>query len=126
MYADGMTDSLKAGLSHQYGLLLNPAESEWPVKVHTMADMLSLPLDYTLISAVSEDLNNAHWPVRLMALYLLAEDPESGFDKVLDWVAKKDSNEYVRNMAILLNMSVTGELSLNPASAIKAFDEPIR
>ncbi len=125
MYANGMMDSLKAGLSHEYGLLLNPAESEWPVKVHTMADMFSLPLDYVLISAVSENLNNVHWPVRLMALYLLAEKPESGFEKVLDWVAKKDSNEYVRNMAILLSMSVPGELSLNPAPAIKAFDEPI-
>jgi hypothetical protein len=124
MYANGMMDSLKAGLSHEYGLLLNPAESEWPVKVHTMADMLSLPLDYTLISAVSEDLNNAHWPVRLMALYLLAENPESGFEKVLDWVAQRDLNEYVRNMAILLNKSAPVGLSMNRAQ-IKAFDEPI-
>ncbi len=125
MYVNGMTDSLKAGLSHQYGLLLNPAESEWPVKVHTMADMLSLPLDYTLISAVSEDLNNAHWPVRLMALYLLAENPESGFEKVLDWVAQKDLNEYVRNMAILLSKSAPLGFSLNPVPVIKASYEPI-
>ena len=126
MYGDGMTDSLKTGLSHEYGLLLNPAESEWPVKVHTMADMISLPLDYELISAVSVNLSNSRWPVRLMALYLLGENPESGFEKVLDWVANNDSNNYVRDMAILLSRSMPGGLSLNPASAIKTFDEPIR
>jgi len=124
MYADGMADSLKAGLSHEYGLLLNPAESEWPVKVHTMADMISFPLDYELMSAVSENLNNSRWPVRLMAVYLLANNPESGFEKVLDWVAKNDVNKSVRDMAILLSRSVPGGLPLNPASAINTFNEP--
>ena len=110
MYADGMMDLLKTGLSHEYGLLLNPVESEWVVKVHTMADMHSLPLDYKLMSAVSENLNNAQWPVRLMALYLLAENQESGFEKVLDWVAKNDLNKSVRDMAILLSRSLPGKL----------------
>jgi tetratricopeptide (TPR) repeat protein len=121
MYAEGMTDLLKTGLTHEYGLLLNPSESLWPVKLYTMAYMRSLPLDYGLISAVSENLNNAQWPVRLMALYLLAENPEGGFEKVLDWVAKNDLNNYVRDMAILLNSSRSGQMLLNPTSAIKNF-----
>lgn len=126
MYADGMADLLKTGLTHEYGLLLNPAESQWPVKVHTMAYMRSLPLDYSLISAVSENLNDVHWPVRLMALYLLAENPESGFEKVLDWIAKNDLNKSVRDMAVLLNRSMPGGLLLNPAATIDTFNEQIR
>ena len=110
MYADGMGDLLRSGLSHEYGLLLNPAENEWIVKVHTMADMISLPLDYTLMSAVAENLNNPQWPVRLMAVYLLAENPESGFDKVLEWTAQNDVNKSVREMAVVISGSSFGNL----------------
>ena len=126
MYAEGMMDLLKTGLSHEYGLLRNPSQAEWVVKVHTMADMLSLPLDYTLISAVAENLYNTQWPVRLMAVYLLARNPESGFEKVLDGVAQKDLNNFVREMAILLRRPVPGTLSPNPGSARETFNEPIR
>jgi hypothetical protein len=105
MYTNGMVDLLKTGLAHQYGLLLNPAESDWIVKVYTMADMISLPLDYTLTKAVSENLNNPQWPVRLAAVYLLAKNPDGGFNKVLDWLAQNDANNYVRDMAVSLNES---------------------
>ena len=110
MYAEGMRDLLRSGLSHEYGLLLNPAENEWIVKIHTMADMISLPLDITLMSAVAENLNNPQWPVRLMAVYLLAGNPESGFDKVLEWVAQKDVNKYVREMAVVISGTSSGNL----------------
>lgn len=112
MSAEGMTNLLQTGLAHQYGLLINPAESDWIVKVYTMADLISLPLDYTLIRAVSENLNDTRWQVRLAAVYLLAKNPDGGFNKVLDWLAQNDTNNYVRDMAISLRESSLGRSSI--------------
>ncbi|MBA7669772.1 hypothetical protein ES703_77906 [subsurface metagenome] len=67
-----------------------------------MAEMLSLPLDYELISAVAKNLNNTNWPVRMMAVYLLSKNADRNFDNVLDWTAKNDSSKFVRDMAIAL------------------------
>ncbi|MEA3227059.1 MAG: hypothetical protein U9Q07_14000, partial [Planctomycetota bacterium] len=67
MSADWVTDLLRNALLHESALLRNPADSEWLVKVHTMADMLSLPLDFKLTDAVAENLYDAKWPVRTMA-----------------------------------------------------------
>jgi len=100
MYADWMPDLLKSALAH------NLADDDWTVRVHTMAGMLSLPLDYELVSAVAENLDDTHWPVRLMAVYLLAKAQGDNFRKVLDWTAKYDSSELVRDMAIALGASV--------------------
>jgi len=97
MYADWMEPLLRSALSE---LLRNPANDQWVVKVHTMAEMLSLPLDYELISAAAKNLNDTNWPVRMMAVYLLTTTTDSNFDKVLDWTAKNDSNKLVRDMAI--------------------------
>jgi tetratricopeptide (TPR) repeat protein len=102
MYADWMTPLLKSALSHKSGLLLNSAEDEWVVKVHTMADMLSLPMDHELISAVAENMNHTKWPVRLMAIYLLNTIPDNQFNQVLSWTAKNDPSKAVRDMAIVL------------------------
>jgi hypothetical protein len=96
MDADWMGDMLKSAL------LYNLDDDDWVVKVHTMAGMLSLPLDYELIGAVAKNLNDSHWPVRMMAVYLLAKNRTSNFGKVLDWTAKYDSNKFVRDMAIAL------------------------
>jgi len=100
--ADWMEPLLRNALLHESGLLHNPANGDWVVKVHTMAEMLSLPLDYELISAVAKNLNNTNWPVRMMAVYLLSKNADRNFDKVLDWTAKNDSSELVRDMAITL------------------------
>ncbi len=100
--ADWMGPLLRSALLHKSGLLHNPANGQWVVKVHTMAEMLSLPLDYELISAVAKNLNNTNWPVRMMAVYLLSKNADRNFDKVLDWTAKNDSSELVRDMAIAL------------------------
>ena len=108
MYADWMTSLLRSALSHKSGLLLNPADDEWVVKVNTMADMLSLPLDNELISAVAENMNNTKWPVRLMAIYLLTTIPDSKFNQVLDWTAKNDPSKTVRDMAIVLGRDMSG------------------
>jgi len=96
MYADWMPTVLKSALVH------NLADDNWIVKVYTMAAIFSLPLDYELINAVSENMDDTHWPVRLMTIYLLAKNQDSGFDKVLNYSAKYDQNELVRDMAIAL------------------------
>jgi hypothetical protein len=108
MYADWMPELLKSALVH------NLASDDWVAKVHTMAAMLSLPLDYQLINALAENLNDTHWPSRLMALYLLAKKQDASFNKVLDWTAEYDSNPLVRDMAIALGAAKpqnTDELS---------------
>ena len=101
-FADWMEPLLRSALLHESGLLHNPANGQWVVKVHTMAEMLSLPLDYELISAVAKNLNNTNWPVRMMAVYLLSKNADRNFDKVMDWTAKNDSSKLVRDMAIAL------------------------
>jgi hypothetical protein len=78
------------------------ADDDWTVKVHTMAPMVWLSLDYELISVLAENLSDTHWPVRLMTVFLLAKSQGNNFRKVLDSTAKYDSNEYVRQMAIAL------------------------
>ncbi|MEK7995246.1 MAG: hypothetical protein AAB403_15690, partial [Planctomycetota bacterium] len=108
MYADSMVPLLRSALLHELGLLRNPAENEWPVKVHTMAQMLSLPLDHTLVSAAAENLTNGKWPVRMMAIYLLDKSQQGEFDKVLQWIMKNDPNQQVREMAMALQGAVPG------------------
>jgi len=108
MYDDRMVPLLRSSLLHESGLLLNPAQSEWAVKVHTMADMLSLPLDQPLLSAAAENLNRTQWPVRMMALYLLAKAQQDGFDKVLQWIMKNDPSQHVRDMALALSAAPAG------------------
>ena len=100
MYADWMPAMLKSALVH------NLTDDDWVVKVHTMSEMLSLPLDYELINAVAENLNDTHWPARMMAIYLLTKEQDSNFYKVLDWSAKYDSSKLVRDMAIALGGAV--------------------
>lgn len=125
-YADWMPDLLKSALLHESGLLLNPADGEWVVKVYTMAEMLSLPLDHELTGAVAENLNSANWPVRMMAIYLLAKSPDSKFGEVLKWAAEHDSNELVRNMAMALVANKQQDLEsvyLQPQAAAAAEEE---
>jgi hypothetical protein len=56
---------------------------------------------------VSENLNDTHWPTRMMATYLLAKAQDKNFIKVLDWTAKYDANKLVRDMALALGASET-------------------
>ena len=95
-YTDSMPSLLKSALLHSF------ASDDWVAKAYIMTDMTSLPLDYEFINALSENLNDTHWPVRLMAIYLLAKNQNSSFTKVLDWAAKYDSSKFVRDMAIAL------------------------
>ena len=101
--SDRMISLLKGTLTDQYGLLRNPAPDEWVVKIYTMAEMLDLPLDQELIGAAAENLGDDKWPVRLMVINLLAKNPQSNFNQVLDWMSKQDSNRNVRDMAAVLS-----------------------
>jgi len=103
MYADWVTPLLRNALLQESGLLRNPADTEWVVKVYTMAEMLSLELDFELMNSVAENLNDARWPVRMMAMYLLAKSPGSGFEKVLDSIGSTDPSGSVRAMALALS-----------------------
>jgi hypothetical protein len=96
MYSDWMPELLKSALIETL------LDIDWVIKSNTMAEMLSLGLDYELTNAVAENLNDTHWPVRLMALYLLAKNQDSTFNKVLDWHAEHDVNVIVRDMAVAL------------------------
>jgi tetratricopeptide (TPR) repeat protein len=100
MYTDWMPPILKSALVY------NLADNDWLVKTHTMAAMLSLPLDYELTNAVAENLNDTHWPARMMAIYLLAKNQGTEFKKVLDWSAKYDQSKLVRDMAVALGGAV--------------------
>ena len=83
-------------------LLQSLADDNWVVRAHTTAAMLSLPMDYELINAISENLNDTHWPVRLIAMYSLAKHQGSNFRKVLAHTAEYDSDKLVREMAVAL------------------------
>ena len=98
--ADWMAPMLKSALVH--GL----TDSDWVVKAHSIAAIADLPLDYELINAAAQGLNDQHWPARMMAVRLLAQKQGDNFTKVLDHTAQYDSSEFVRNMAIAFGAKV--------------------
>ena len=102
MSADWVAPLLRSALTHESGLLRHPGPNEWVVKVYTMAEMLGLPLDHEIIKAVAENLNHSKWPVRMMAMYLLANKQPGAFDKVLEWTIQNDPSPSVRDMAATL------------------------
>ncbi|MBN2588589.1 MAG: hypothetical protein JXA96_01910 [Sedimentisphaerales bacterium] len=105
-FSDGMKTLLKSALIYDSGLLKNPENGGWVVKVFTMAEMMSLHLDYELVEAVSENLYNSNWPVRMMAVYLLAENQEEKFVKVLESISKNDKNQLIKDVAAAEIMKV--------------------
>lgn len=76
-------------------------ENDWVLKVQTMAAMQRLKLDYRITEAVSEDLRNPYWPVRLMAVFILAKNQQN-FTPVLAWTQQNDPHPLVRQMASIL------------------------
>ena len=105
MYADWMPELLSSAI------IFNLEDQDWVVKVQTMAEMVSLPLDYKLTAAVSANMQDTHWPVRLVAIYLLAKTQGESFTKVLEWSSQNDSSKIVQDMAkvLLLNKQQAGE-----------------
>ena len=96
MHANWMLPLLKSAIEQSL------TDSDWIVKVHTMAAMLALDMDYDLINATAANLTDNYWPCRMMALYLLVREDNKAFKKVLDWTAKYDSNKLVSGMALAL------------------------
>lgn len=82
-------------------------DSDWVVRTHNIAVITDLPLDYELTSAVSQGLNDQHWPARMIALWLLAQKQDYNFAKVLDHTAQYDNSEFVRNMALALGATIS-------------------
>ena len=113
-YAEWLPGLLRSALTADSGLLLGDGPSEWIVKVHTMADMLSMPIDQDLATVIAKNLNHPRWPVRLMTVYLLSATPGNNFANLLDWVARNDANELVRSIA----MSLQSSLSDPPAAPV--------
>ena len=96
MYADWMPPMLKSAILHSL------SSDDWVEKTYTMANMISLPMDYEMTDAIGKNLSDTHWPTRLIAVYMLAKSQSKNFKKVLDWTAKYDPNMLVRQMAIAL------------------------
>ncbi len=98
---DNMIAMLKSAIINNAGLMENPANGGWVIKANTMAEMLNLPLDYEFINAIAKSMYNEKWPVRLIAVYLLAENQDKNFDKVLESIAKTDRNQLVKDIAAI-------------------------
>jgi hypothetical protein len=76
-------------------------EDDWVLKIQTMAATQRMKLDYRITEAISEDLQNPHWPVRLMAVFILAKNQQN-FMPVLAWTQQNDPHPLVRQMASIL------------------------
>ncbi len=109
VFTDGMKTMLKSALIYDSGLLRNPENGNWVVKVYTMAELLTLPMDYELVEAVAENLYNEKWPVRMLAVYLLAESQGRNFEKVLDGISKTDRNQLVQDIASVELSKISSE-----------------
>jgi hypothetical protein len=110
-YKPWLAELLRASLTSVSGLLLSQDPDDWIVKVHAMADLLAVPLDPELVTAAAKNLNHPQWPVRLMAVYLLAGNHGDNFRPVLDWIAQQDANELVRSLAMSLQSAPTPAVS---------------
>jgi hypothetical protein len=115
-YADWLPGQLRLSLTSPSGLLLSGSQADWPVKINAMADLLYYPLDQELAGVVAKNLSHPLWPVRLMAVYLLAKSSVGDFTGVLDWVTKNDTDDLVRSMAqSLQSASAAGLMMRGPA-----------
>jgi hypothetical protein len=94
--AKGMSNLLKSAL------IQNLEDYDWIVQVETLCSIMDLPVDYEFMNAISANLNSDKWPVRMTALYILANNQGAGFDKVLDWTVKYDPDFMVQEMAVAL------------------------
>ena len=99
LYGEWMPEMLKSAI------ISNLNSDDWVVRTNTLAAMGNLKLDYQLMDAVSKNLNETHWPTRIMALMILKNASGEKFSQVLDWSARHDPSPLVREMAIALGAS---------------------
>jgi hypothetical protein len=123
-YADWLPAQLRLALTSPSGLLLGGSQNDWAVKINAMADLLDYPLDQELAGVVAKNLSHPLWPVRLMAVYLLAKSSVGDFASVLDWVAKNDADDLVRSMAQSLQTASASGLMLRGPAPLPAAPLP--
>jgi tetratricopeptide (TPR) repeat protein len=82
-------------------------DDNWKIRVQTMDSLmtLSIPLEYGMVRELSSNLNHEKWPVRMMAMLVLAKAQPGSFDKVLEWAAQYDPYLLNRRMAKALRES---------------------
>lgn len=98
-FSDWLPGMLRQALIGKQGILVNP--TAWELKVYTLAYLKGLDLDIEMAKAVGECLADTSWPVRLVAIYILAGQ-DSGFRPVLEWTSRYDLHPLVRQMASAL------------------------
>ncbi len=79
-------------------------DENWKVRVHIMSCLgrYSVGLDYGMTASISENLNHDAWPVRMVALWLLAGQQKDSFQPVLDWKAQHDPFWLNQRLAVIL------------------------
>jgi hypothetical protein len=85
------------------------AEDDWILKVETIAAMQNLKLDYRLMEAVSGELDNPDWPVRLITVFILARSQDEKFLPVLSWITKNDPHHAVKELAAILSGNIIAD-----------------
>lgn len=77
-------------------------DKDWTVKVQAITSLEYVNPNYTIVQPLAELVHHENWVIRMLAVYRLAgaqQDGQAGFEKVLQWVARNDANELVRDMA---------------------------
>jgi hypothetical protein len=79
-------------------------DQNWKVRVQTMDSVMvmAIPLEFGMVREISQNLNHEQWPVRLMAMLVLAKSQPGTFDQVLEWTAQYDPYWLNRRMALAL------------------------
>lgn len=92
------------------------ADEDWLIRLQTLSTFtdVTLPMDRALLSSISDNLANDHWPVRMLALFVLSAESSSNFDKVLDWNARYDPYALNRQMAAALGGQESPERQAEP------------
>jgi hypothetical protein len=112
-YADWMPGRLVSAFASESGLLLLDTYSEWESKTELMVNMLGMPLDDKISTAVARHLRNPAWPTRMIALSVLNYSHGETFSDVLIWSKKYDTHPLVRRLAeaMLLPETYTPDVS---------------
>ena len=78
------------------------SEDDWVLKCESILTGRMFRPDYRLVEAISGELDNDNWPVRLAAVFVMGNSGDEKFAKVLDWASKYDTDQMVKDMALLL------------------------
>jgi len=74
-------------------------DKDWTVKVQALTSLEYVKPNYTILQPLAELVHHENWVIRMLAVYRLAAGQQGGFDKVLQWIARNDTNELVKDMA---------------------------